>query len=58
MPEFVTMKHPDVEDTASVTRQAFDEIYAAKGWTIVESDGTAAKSAAVATPKKEEKTDG
>ncbi len=36
MPEFVEMTHPEVEGSAKATRQAFDDVWSEKGWTLVE----------------------
>jgi hypothetical protein len=36
--EFVTVAHPDIEGTAEVSRDAYDVVYAEKGWQIVDED--------------------
>lgn len=33
--EFVTVRHPDVEQDAVVSRAAFDVVYQEKGWQLV-----------------------
>lgn len=49
MSDFVHMRHPDIEGIAGpVTREAFDLIHEAKGWTLVdEADVIAAADAEV-----------
>jgi hypothetical protein len=34
--EWVWMSHPDVTEPAQVTAEAFDEVWAENGWTIVD----------------------
>jgi hypothetical protein len=34
--EQITMRHPDVEGTATATRRAFDTVYSGKGWVEVD----------------------
>jgi hypothetical protein len=46
--DWVEMRHPTVEGTAVVTREAFDEVWAEKGWVLVTSD--AAPSALAPAP--------
>lgn len=36
--EFVTVRHPEIEGTAEVSRDAFDVVYAEKGWEVVDED--------------------
>jgi hypothetical protein len=39
MADMVKMTHPDIDGVAGpVTREAFDEIWAAKGWVLAEAD--------------------
>lgn len=50
-PGWVTMTHPDGSgEEAEVTQEAFDEVWAEKGWTIVGE-----KVAAVQAPKASKK---
>ena len=50
--EFVRMTHPNIEAISRpVTRQAFDEIYKAKGWKLATAEESAAAEFAEADPE-------
>lgn len=38
--EFVTIKHPDLEGTATASRQAFEEVWKDKGFELADDEET------------------
>lgn len=36
--EFLIVRHPDIEGTAEVSRDAFDVVYQEKGWVVADED--------------------